>query len=124
MSLAEDRAREKRNEYNRKYYQAHKEKCRAKARAWREANPEKYKAIQIAYAERMGEKLSKKREESRRKRLVQAVEGGKNAPDIEKAKALFRSPIAAAHLQWRLDKRKSEIQDNAPELAPADGASE
>ena len=53
-----------------------------------------------------------------------AVEGCKNAPDIEKAKALFRSPVAAAHLQWLLDKRKSEIKDNAPELAPADGASE
>ena len=66
MSLAEDRAREKRNEYNRKYYQAHKEKCRAKARAWREANPEKYKATQLAYAERMGKELSRKREESGR----------------------------------------------------------
>lgn len=124
MSLVEDRVREKRNEYNRKYYQTHKEKCKAKTYAWRKANPEKYKATQLAYAERMGEKLSQKREESRRKRLVQAVEGGKNAPDIGKVKALFKIPIAAAHLQWLLDKRKSEIQDNAPELAPADGASE
>lgn len=35
-----------------------------------------------------------------------------------------KDQIEVAHLQWLLDKRKSEIQDNAPELAPADGASE
>ena len=72
------------------YYLAHCEELKAKSRAWREKNPERVKA-------------NNHRNWERRKAERQAGKK-KKKPDLEKAKALFKNPAIAAHLQWLIDK--------------------
>lgn len=82
--------------YQQRYYQRNKEKITEYAKRWKESHPEKIKEYQRRYRERM---------------KALGIPGKKKAqdpqPNIDKAKALFRDPAMAAHLQWIIEHRKN-----------------
>ena len=92
-------ARKKIQGYNRQYYQAHKDVYKQRNLVWRTNNPEKVKE----YNRRAQERRRQCRLEKQKK-----AETAKNSADLEKAKAMFKNPAMAAHLQWLADNRKKK----------------
>ena len=88
-----DEERERNREYQRLYYQVHKEACIASTRRWQERNPDKVAAYKRNYL------VKQSRERAAAK---------KSPPSVEKAKALFRDPAMAEHLQWIVDNGKGK----------------
>lgn len=86
--------KEWRREYQRLYYQANKEKCKEYIRRWQANHPDKVKAYMENHRKLNGEKKERKAKDI--------------PPDTEKAKALFRDPKMADHLQWLVDHAKAK----------------
>ena len=86
-----DEEKEQNREYQRLYYQAHREACIAAARRWQVRNPDKVEAY--------------RRNSLARKKQKMAA-GRMASVDTGKAKALFKDPSAAEHLQWLVNNAK------------------
>lgn len=89
--------------YYQQYYQRNKKKLTEYAQKWRDAHPDKVKEYQRRYRDKVKALgLSVKKEVPR------------SQPDIDKAKALFRDPSKAAHLQWLVEHSKNKINQYEP----------
>lgn len=94
----EDEAKKRANGkgYYQRYYLLHKEKLLEKSKSWLQNHPEKVKEYQRRY-------YQKKRAAAKKEKKIMLN------PDIDKAKALFRDPTKAAHLQWILEHNRNKF---------------
>ena len=99
MKLYKENAAKKRANgtgYYQRYYQLNKEKLLESSKRWLQNHPEKVKEYQRRY-------YLKKRAAAKKEKKIMLN------PDIDKAKALFRDPSKAAHLQWILEHNRNKI---------------
>lgn len=93
---SEEEAKLKKRVYHQGYYQRNKERIDKQAKEWKEAHREYVRDYMRDYAIKRKER--------------ELTEKKKTKPDLAKAKALFRNPEQAAHLQWLVNhaiKKKS-----------------
>nr|DAQ79516.1 MAG TPA: hypothetical protein [Caudoviricetes sp.] len=99
MKLYKENAAKKRENgtgYYQRYYQRNKEKLLENSKRWFKNHPEKVKEYQRRY-------YQKKRAAAKKEKKIMLN------PDIDKAKALFRDPSKAAHLQWILEHNRNKF---------------
>lgn len=97
---------DRRRAYARDYYKRNREKLLKRQNDWRRAHPERV-------AEWNRRQSIKRAEETRAKRIARELDGARNGIDTEKAAAMFKNPIAAAHYRWIVQRKQSEIDNKA-----------
>lgn len=90
---SEEETKLKKRVYHQGYYQRNKERIDKQSKQWKEAHREYVRDYMRDYAI---------------KRKARDLEEKKSKPDLAKAKALFRNPEQAAHLQWLVDHAKKK----------------
>lgn len=139
--MTDEELRERRSQRQRQYYQEHKQEILERNKRYLKEHPEKARKYQERRKTVLKEKISRRqhlyyvnnrdrlleysknwrranqgkvKEYNRKHGLQRAASQKANAyknPNLGKAKALFKDPVAAAHLQWLVDHQRQK-QEN------------